>query len=62
MSKEHEHNFVAETYEVQELSNVYVGNKRYASEILKHQRVLLFCTKCGEKIEATPDQSDMEKK
>lgn len=52
MSKEHEHNFVAEKYTVQESSDVYVGNSRYQSVILDVQKVLLFCTKCGEKIES----------
>ncbi len=51
MSKEHEHNFVAEKYNVQELKSIYVGNSRYTSEVLKNERVLLFCTKCGEKID-----------
>lgn len=51
MSKEHEHNFVAETYTVQESKSMYMGNSEYQTAILNIEKVLLFCTKCGEKVE-----------
>ena len=51
MSKEHEHNFVAERYTVQESRSMYMGNYKYQTAILDIEKVLLFCTKCGEKIE-----------
>ena len=51
MSREHEHNYVAEKYAVQELERQYTGNRVYKTAIIENERVLLFCTKCGHKID-----------
>ena len=58
MSKEHEHNFVAEKYQVQEYVHEYASGGKYDTAILSHQRVMLFCTKCGETRSVSVDEDD----
>lgn len=62
MGKEHEHNFVAEKYTVQESKNEYIGNSRYQVVTLDIQKVVLFCTRCGQRLEQpTPSSVESEK-
>lgn len=51
MSKEHEHDFVAEKYIVQKTKSDYIGDSGYKVSILNIEKVILFCRKCGHKIE-----------
>ena len=48
MNEEHEHNFIAEKYRVQEYVHKYASDGKYDTAILSHQYIILFCTKCGE--------------
>lgn len=56
--KKHEHNFVAEKYTVQEYVHKYAGNDKYDKAILSHEKIKLFCTKCGKVIDVEEVESD----
>lgn len=58
MSKEHEHNFVAEKRQYQELANKYLGDSKYQSATLVHEEIIIFCTKCGESKNISPKPVD----
>jgi hypothetical protein len=61
MGKQHTHNFVAEKYTVQKSDTEYIGNAQFKTVILDVEKVLLFCTRCGERLDDTPTTPTKEK-
>lgn len=45
---EHEHEYLAEKQHYQELANEYLGDGKYQSGTLEHEKIIIFCRTCGD--------------
>ena len=59
MSKEHEHNFVAEKITTRTPTAIYLGSeqRRETHDTIK-ETIVLFCTKCGESKKLTVQKEE----